>query len=192
MDTLQELVELVAEDPGVVVALDIKNDNMGVEAEATIDAVLETIEAYGVEEQFMLMLYKQASVEYARKAAPWVCHKRHTMGGMSQEEVLANLKEMGATCLCINGAILDGEFLTGLEKLGIVVIPYALGIDRSWEEILELIHLYAKHKVYGMLSEHLSESIAHRDKCMPEELQEAQAGIEEKPARELPTDWLEP
>lgn len=162
INTFDELIEM----PGQFeVALDIKNDNLGIASLETVDVIIETILAHEVQHRFMLMLYEESSVRYALQRVPRVCHKRHTMGGQTLEQVLKNLEEMGATCLCVNEALLDEPMLEGLMNLGVQVIPYALGEQRSLDELVELIKLYSRYDVYALLTEHLAETLAFRDRC---------------------------
>lgn len=162
LNTLEDLLEM---DGEFEVALDIKNDNLEIDSQKTVDAVIEAVSAAGAEHRFMLMLYQESSVRYALERVPRVCHKRHSMGDLTQAQVLENLEQMGATCLCINYALLDDDFLQGLFDIGVDVIPYALGEDKKVKELTDLMKSYSAYHVYALLTEYLAETLAFRNRC---------------------------
>lgn len=159
---LTRLEEVLALDGLGQVVVDVKNDQDGVEAMATVEAILAAVHASGRADRTILMLYRAETVAAVRHRGVRTCLKlehpaRHTPAGLARL-----VADSGAWAACASGALIEPDVMAALRERGLEMVSFVL-VDRVDADYDALIRKSAQLGVYGVITDLVEHGLAVRD-----------------------------
>lgn len=145
LDSALDRVETLLAEPGLgLLVLDVKNDGLHIEGERSVELLIALIEAAGVGERVLLMLYTPEAIAIGAAAGLATCLKRHNREGATADEMTAAVLETEASGSCANASLVDGDFMGSLRDAGLSQTTFLLrddpgdGFDAAFGRLVEV------------------------------------------------------